>query len=177
MKNKRTYSMAKEFTSFSRKYPFSLRQLICTGIGNYCGNIACNFRYYYTTICVSISRTPHFINKGGVINITGDCCDEESLVISLHDHTDCDPKYKLPLVTQYQLLFCLGMIKSDESPDGLITYKNPSPFYPKDPETVYYVRPLSECAVESEQLRDVYLRGTMSIEEMWAATQRAAGAC
>ena len=173
-------SKAKEFSNFSsfnKRYPFSLQQLICDGVRNLRGNVVCRFMYYYTTICVSVNRSaPSFNLRKHRTAENGYRCDEY-LTISFHDHIDWDPKYRLPQVTQYQLLLCLGMLKSAESPYGITTYKNPSPFYPRDPETVYYVRPLCDCAIGADQLKALYLHGTMTIEEMWACAQQAAGNC
>ena len=173
-------SKAKEFSNFSnfnKRYPFSLQRLICDGVRNLLGNVMCRFMYYYTTICVSVNRFSPSFNLRKHHTAESDYRCDEYLTISFHDHIDWDPKYRLPQVTQYQLLLCLGMLKSGESPYGITTYKNPSPFYPRDPETVYYVRPLCDCAIGADQLKALYLHGTMTIEEMWACAQQAAGNC
>ena len=106
--------------------------------------------------------------------ISAEYCINTNSVLGLINYDNCMMRDYRAL-TQYQLLLCLGMLKSGESPYGITTYKNPSPFYPRDPETVYYVRPLCECAIGADQLKALYLHGTMTIEEMWACAQQAAG--
>lgn len=163
-----------EFCRFNERYPFRLAELIPIGRQDFCGSVANTFYYYETSICVSIGAAPLptvMRHNNGCISfetakdqkipaMMGDC-----LIISFRDHTDYVPNYKMPEVTQFQLLFCLGMFDTNEDPYTIPTFINKNPYGAAN--TTYYYRPLKDCRFAEKDLRRTFIDGTMSLNDIW----------
>lgn len=95
------------------------------------------------------------------------------LIISFRDHQEFEPGYRMPQITQFQLLYCFGMLRNGESPDNLLSFVNRSLYDSAFTNTTYYFRPISECWMAEKNLRKTFVDGVMDMEGLWESAYSA----
>ena len=165
-----------DFFIYNKRYPFSLQELLPTNRQVLLDNVINTFQYYGTTICVSIGEAPIPVASNFDCTTRADGlegCNKDPkghtdyLIISFRDHQEFEPGYRMPQITQFQLLHCFGMLRNGESPDNLLSFVNRSLYNSAFTNTTYYFRPISECWMTEKNLRKAFVDGVMDMEGLW----------